>query len=75
MHDGDRIFLFTDGLTDIITDDFKQIDPGIFADIFRNRELPVSVLFDELIKKVNSPEFIKADDCTVMIIEKKMPGG
>jgi sigma-B regulation protein RsbU (phosphoserine phosphatase) len=71
MIDGDRIFLFTDGLTDIITDDFKQIDPGIFADIFRNREVPVFELFDELVKKVNSPEYIKADDCTVMVVEKK----
>lgn len=71
MEEGDRIFLFTDGLTDIISDDFVQINPSVFADILKNRDKPVNEVFEEMVGKINSPEYIRADDCTVMVIEKK----
>jgi sigma-B regulation protein RsbU (phosphoserine phosphatase) len=73
IEEGDRIFLFTDGLTDIISDDFMQINPLIFAEILKNRKKPVNEVFEELVGKINSPEYIRADDCTVMVIEKKGP--
>jgi serine phosphatase RsbU (regulator of sigma subunit) len=72
IDDGDRIFLFTDGLTDIISDDFMQINPLTFAEILKNSGMPVNEVFDELVAKINSPEYIRADDCTVMVIEKKI---
>ena len=73
IHDGDRIFLFTDGLTDIIMDDFTQISPVLFADILKEEGKSGRELFEEMIKKINSPDYVRADDCTVMVIEKKHP--
>ena len=65
------LFLYTDGLLDIIDDEYHQVDLHRFIEKFTEKEFNGRESFNELTADISSEKLIRSDDCTVMVIRKK----
>jgi len=63
---GDTLFLYTDGLLDIIDEVYKHVDADRMMQLFLEHDCD----FDDFIKEISSPKYIRSDDCTVMVINR-----
>ena len=69
LHAGDRVILFTDGITDAGGDSREFGDEGLIASVLRSREAPVDALVDRLFEDVSRfAGGYLADDATVMAL-------
>ncbi len=65
------LFIYTDGLLDIIDDEYHQVDLSRFVGKLTGREFNSQESFNELTSEISNQKFIRSDDCTVMVIRKK----
>lgn len=65
------LFIYTDGLLDIIDDEYHPVDLQRFISSLTSREFDGRNSFNELTTDISNQRFIRSDDCTVMIIRKK----
>ncbi len=65
------LFIYTDGLLDIIDDEFHQVELSRFINKLGTGEFNGRDSFNELIADISNEKFIRSDDCTAMIIRKK----
>lgn len=65
------LFLYTDGLLDIIDDEFRQVDINRFINKIGSGEFKGRESFNELVTDISNEKFIRSDDCTAMVIRKK----
>jgi len=67
----ESLFLYTDGLMDIIDDEFHQVDLNRFLGKLSGKEFISRESFNELTTDISNQKLIRSDDCTVMVIRKK----
>jgi sigma-B regulation protein RsbU (phosphoserine phosphatase) len=65
------LFIYTDGLLDIIDDEYHQVDLGRFTGRLTGKEFHGRDSFNELTADISNEKLIRSDDCSVMIIRKK----
>ena len=65
------LFLYTDGLLDIIDEEYRPVDLGRFTGRISMEGFKGKESFDELTADISSQKFIRSDDCTLMLIRKK----
>lgn len=65
------LFIYTDGLLDIIDEEFHQVELDRFLKKLSGREFSGRETFNELTADIASTRLIRSDDCTVMVIRKK----
>jgi len=65
------LFIYTDGLLDIIDDEYHTVNLNRFLGKLIGKEFTGRESFDDLITDISNEKLIRSDDCTVMIIRKK----
>jgi len=65
------LFIYTDGLLDIIDDEYHPVDLNRFVGKLSGKEFNGRDSFNELTSDISSKKLIRSDDCTVMVIRKK----
>ncbi len=65
------LFLYTDGLLDIIDEEYHPVDLNRFIGRLSEREYNDKDSFNRLTTDIANPKLIRSDDCTVMVIRKK----
>jgi len=65
------LFIYTDGLLDLIDDEFRQVKPEVFINMLTEKKFNGKKSFDELTALISDRRYIRSDDCTVMILRKK----
>ena len=65
------LFLYTDGLLDIIDEEYHQVDLDRFIGKLTGKKFYDKDSFNELIAEISNEKLIRSDDCTVMVIRKK----
>ncbi len=71
LEKGDMIFVYTDGLEDIIDENFKQMPLRSFIEKFSDMQPGQREGFTQITSGLASDRFIRSDDCTIMLITKK----
>ncbi len=66
LQNGDTIFLYTDGLLDIIDEVYKHVDADRIMELFLGYDCD----FDRFIQEISGQKYIRSDDCTVMVINR-----
>jgi sigma-B regulation protein RsbU (phosphoserine phosphatase) len=67
----EMLFIYTDGLLDIIDDEFRQVKLELFIEMLASKEFNGKKSFDELKGVISDQRYIRSDDCTVMVLRKK----
>jgi len=65
------LFLYTDGLLDIIDDEYHQVGLNRFIGKLSGKKFENKDSFTALTSEISNPKLIRSDDCTVMVIRKK----
>jgi len=68
---GDMLFLYTDGMEDIIDENFRQLNLKNLLDKLKEPSRDTRDKFISLTGEVGSDRYIRSDDCTIMLISKK----
>ncbi|HNX25548.1 MAG TPA: fused response regulator/phosphatase [Spirochaetota bacterium] len=71
LNKDESLFLYTDGLLDIIDDEYHQVDLNRFIGKLTGKDFINRESFNELTADVSNQRLIRSDDCTVMVIRKK----
>lgn len=71
LNENEILFIYTDGLLDLMDDEFRPINPEVFTDILASKEFTGKNSFDEFTAEISDRKYIRSDDCTVMILRKK----
>lgn len=67
----ESLFLYTDGLLDIIDDEYHQVGLSRFIEKLTGKDFISRESFTELTADISNQKLIRSDDCTVMVIRKK----
>lgn len=62
----DTIFLYTDGLLDIIDGEYQHVNAEKITRLFSEYDCD----FDNFIHEISGQKYIRSDDCTVMVLKK-----
>jgi len=65
------LLIYTDGLLDIIDDEFHPFDLNRFIGKISGKEFNGKDSFNEITAEISNQKFIRSDDCTLMVIRKK----
>jgi serine phosphatase RsbU (regulator of sigma subunit) len=71
LNSGDMLFIYTDGLEDIIDKSFNQLNVRRLVEKLKNVQPGDRAQFTALTDEISSDEYIRSDDCTIMMITKK----
>ncbi len=65
----DQIFLYTDGVMDILDTNSEKRDRKYLESLLSRRDFPVAEKFEKVKDIFTAPEMVRIDDCTFMLIE------
>lgn len=71
LNSGDMLFIYTDGMEDIIDENFRQLNLRNFVEKFKGINPGDRERFRTLTNELSGDKFIRSDDCTIMLITKK----
>jgi sigma-B regulation protein RsbU (phosphoserine phosphatase) len=71
LSSGDMLFVYTDGLEDIIDESFKQMNLRNLLEQLKESVPGDRSKFTALTNEMASDKFIRSDDCTIMMLTKK----
>lgn len=71
LEKGDSLFIFTDGLEDVIDDNYHKIELEEFLKMLTEKPVTGKESFLEFASVISGQKYIRSDDCTVMMIRKK----
>ncbi len=71
LEKGDSLFIFTDGLEDVIDENYHKIELNSFLDMLTERPVAGKDSFTEFTSSISEQKYIRSDDCTIMMIRKK----
>jgi sigma-B regulation protein RsbU (phosphoserine phosphatase) len=71
LNKDESLFIYTDGLLDIIDDEYHQVNLERFAGILTGKDVIDRETFNEFTTNISNEKLIRSDDCTVMVIRKK----
>ena len=71
LEKNDMLFIYTDGLEDIIDENFKQINLKSMLVQLKDGTPGDRENFTALTNTLSSDKYIRSDDCTIMLITKK----
>lgn len=67
----ESLFIFTDGLEDVIDENYHKIELNAFLDMLYDRPVTGKDSFIEYTSSISEQKYIRSDDCTIMMIRKK----
>lgn len=71
LSSGDMLFVYTDGLEDIIDEAFKQMNLRNLLEQLKDSVPGDRSKFTALTNEMASDKYIRSDDCTIMMLTKK----
>ena len=71
INNDEILFIYTDGLLDLIDDEFRQINPDVFLNMLSCKKFNGKKSFEELTEKISDQRYIRSDDCTAVVLWKK----
>ena len=71
LNKGDSLFIYTDGLEDIIDESYRHISLDTFLNRLAEKPVNGKESFLDFTAEITDKKFIRSDDCTIMIVNKK----
>lgn len=71
MNRGDSLFIFTDGLEDVIDDNYHKIELNEFLNSLSDKPVEGKDSFLEFTSMISQQKYVRSDDCTIMMIKRK----
>lgn len=71
LNKDEMLFIYTDGLLDIMNDEFNHVSLDVFMDKLTSKDFEGKKSFDELTAEISNRKYIRSDDCTVLLLRKK----
>lgn len=71
LNSGDMLFIYTDGMEDIIDESFRQLNLRTFLDRMKDMRAGDRARFTEITNELSGDRYIRSDDCTIMLITRK----
>ncbi|HPJ40524.1 MAG TPA: fused response regulator/phosphatase, partial [Spirochaetota bacterium] len=71
LGEGDSLFIFTDGIQDIIDDSYHKIDLEVLLKLLSEKSVSGRDSFIDFTSGITGQKYIRSDDCTAMMIRKK----
>ncbi len=71
LEKNDSLFIYTDGLEDIINENYHKIQLNEFLNTLFDKPVTGHESFLEFTSGISGQRYIRSDDCTIMMIQKK----
>ncbi len=71
LNKDESLFIYTDGLLDIIDDEYHQVNLERFVGRLTANDVIDRDTFNQFTAEIGNEKIIRSDDCTVMVIRKK----